>query len=79
MPVLAELEFKIGGRAPDKSGYPITPQLSINGQEQVFPADIVNLDPDKLFLLRGEQDKYNALLSDVFFQVVHVRDRKSVV
>ena len=73
MPVLAELEFKIGGRAPDKSGYPITPQLSINGQEQVFPADIVNLDPDKLFLLRGEQDKYNALLSDVFFQAVHVR------
>ena len=73
MPVLAELEFQIGARSLDKSGYPITSQLSISGQEQVFPADVVNLDPDELFLLRGEQDKYNARLSEVFFQAIHVR------
>lgn len=68
MPIFAELEFKIGGRSADKTGYPVTPLLSINGQEEVFAEDLIKLDPDELFLLRGEQDKYNSRLSEVFLQ-----------
>ena len=73
MPVLAELEFRISGRSQDKSGYPVTSQLAINGQEQVFPADLVDLDPDELFLLRTEEEKYNSRLSEVFWQALQTR------
>lgn len=74
MPILAELEFKIGPRSADKSSYPIAAELSINGQKQVFPDDVAKLDPDALFNLRAEHDKYNTLLSTTFFQAENVKD-----
>ncbi len=74
MPILSELELRIGQRSADKTSYPIAVELSINGQKQVFPDDLVKLDPDALFNLRGEHDKYNALLSETFFQAENAKD-----
>lgn len=68
MKILAELLFKIGARSSEKNAYPVTPHLSINGQEQIFPDDFLSLDTEELFRLRGEHDKYNARLSNLFFQ-----------
>ena len=74
MPILAELEFTIGPRSADKTTYRIATELSINGQKQLFPDDQAKLDPDALANMRGDYDKYNSLLSTIFFQSGNAKD-----
>ncbi len=74
MPVIAELEFTIGPQLTPKAGYPVSPRLRLNGQDELFPADLLKLDLDELATLRAEDSKYEARFSQLFFQAPNVKD-----
>jgi len=74
MPVIAELEFTIGPELTPKAGYPVSPRLSLNGQDELFPADLLKLDLDELASLRAEDSKYEARFSQLFFQAPNIKE-----
>jgi hypothetical protein len=70
---LADLEIVIRPGTDEKSGYPIVLRLSDhkNDQDQLFPDSrsvSLKIDLNELNNLRGEDAKYGAKLSEMFFQ-----------
>ncbi|MDQ2899141.1 MAG: CHAT domain-containing protein [Acidobacteriota bacterium] len=74
MPVFAELEFTVGPQSSPKAGYPVSPRLRLNGQEEIFPSDLLKIDLDELANLRAEDGEYEARLSELFFQAPNAKD-----
>ena len=65
-----ELEYRIRPRVAD--GYPVSTQLTIHGQDLIFPDGLLQLNLDQLFNLRTEQQPYNAMLSAAVLQAPHI-------
>lgn len=74
MQVFAELEFTIGPQSSPQAGYPISPRLRLNGQDEIFPDDLLKIDLDELTILRSENGKYEVRLSELFFQATNSKD-----
>ncbi len=74
MPVIAELEFTVGPLSAPNAGYPMSPRLRINGQDEIFPGDVLKIDLDELANLRAEDSKYEARLTELFFGAPNAKD-----
>jgi hypothetical protein len=74
----ADLEIVIRPRTDEKSGYPVVLRLSDhkNDLDQLFPDSrpaFLKIDLDELYNLRGQDARYGARLSELFFQDTEIQ------
>src|SRR4051812_41902277 len=74
MPIFAELQYRIRSRAAGQPGYPVSSALRVDGQDQIFPDDLLTIDLTEFFNLRTQFDKYDSRLSQVFFSSEIIKD-----